>query len=190
MAHRSFAFRQPNPALFLEARLQDAWRNAVTSARKGKSHSVFGELFEVDPTEGWSPPDDPPHRRWRDEWETLGFVLEPPLFALFRRPVPDCPEAPLIASHQVPEYAGQMVRVEGLVATARNVVTEAGRPIQFVTLEDEHGFTEVTLFSGTCNQVPYLTVGPYVATGVVEDRNGAYTITARSFEKPECPAKS
>jgi hypothetical protein len=105
------------------------------------------------------------------------------LFSLFRRPVPEVKGAPLIGSHEVPRHAGRRVRVQGLVATARNVYTEDGRPIQFVTLEDEHGLSEVTLFGGTCEQVPYLTLGPYVATGVVEERYGAHTITAQRFER-------
>ena len=92
---------------------------------------------------------------------------------------------PLVASHRLPEYAGRPVRVAGLVATARHVFTEDGRPLQFVTLEDEHGLAEVTLFPGTCPQVPYLTMGPYVATGVVEERYGAHTLTARGFERLE-----
>jgi hypothetical protein len=43
----------------------------------------------------------------------------------------------------------------------------------------------VTLFPGGCAQVPYLTLGPYAATGVVEDRFGAATLTARRFERLE-----
>jgi DNA polymerase III alpha subunit len=178
------------PALVLEARLQDAWRSAVCPGKRGGppeggGSAPSGELFRTDPAEGWSPPDDPPERRWRDEWETLGFVLGPPLLALFRRSVPEVPGAPLIGSHEVPNHVGRLVRVRGLVATGRNVWTEDGRPIQFVTLEDEHGLAEVTLFGGTCAQVPYLTLGPYVATGVVEERFGAVTLTARRFERVE-----
>ncbi len=163
------------PALFLEARLREAWRRQERSE----------ELFVADPTEGWAPPDDPPERRWHDEWETLGFVLGPPLFALFKRPLP-ARGAPLVASHEVPARTGRLVRVQGLVATMRHTYSADDRPIQFVTLEDEHGFVEVTLFSGTCARVPpYLTMGPYVATGVVEERQGAYGVTARAFERAE-----
>jgi DNA-directed DNA polymerase III PolC len=171
------------PALVLEARLQDAWRSAVCSA--GAPRSEPGELFRVDPADGWSPPNDPPEQRWRDEWETLGFVLGPPLLSLFRRDVPGGKGPPLIGSHEVPRCSGRRVRVQGLVATARNVYTEAGKPVQFVTLEDEHGLAEVTLFGGTCEQVPYLTMGPYLATGMVEERYGAHTITAQRFERME-----
>ncbi len=155
------------PELFLEAEV-------------GLPHG--GELFALDPAAGWVPPDDPPDRRWRDEWRILGFVLGPPLYSLFRPRLPaDGP--PLIASHELPHHAGRMVRVQGLVATARLTHTEAGRPLQFITLEDEHGLTEVTIFDGTCPPVPYLTMGPYVAAGTVEDRYGALTITARHVER-------
>ena len=95
---------------------------------------------------------------------------------------------PLIGSGEVGAHAGRLVRVQGLVATARHVVTEDGRPLQFVTLEDEHGLVEVTLFPGTCPQVPYLTMGPYVATGAVEEQCGVFTLTARSFERTESGA--
>src|SRR5262249_15006314 len=71
------------PALVLEARLQDrgGFSSRAGSVSDGQKPSLTlpapgpkpGELFAHDPTEGWSPPDDPPERRWRDEWETLGF---------------------------------------------------------------------------------------------------------------------
>jgi DNA-directed DNA polymerase III PolC len=160
------------PAHFLEADLQD-----------GTGAAEDAELFPGDLAGEWSPTDYDDRRRLRDEWQLFGFVLGPPLFALFRRPEPPGEEkAPLIASHQLPEYAGRTVRVQGLVATARHVFTEDDRPLQFVTLEDEHGLAEVTLFPGTCPQVPYLTIGPYVATGVVEEQHGVFTVTARNFE--------
>jgi error-prone DNA polymerase len=149
----------------------------------GEGGRAPGELFALDPTDGWSPPDDPPEQRWRHEWETLGFILTGSLFSHFRRPVPPLRGVPLIGSHEVAAHPGRLVRVQGLVATGRHVWTEDGRPVQFVTLEDDHGLTEVTLFDGTCAQVPYVTMGPYVAMGVVEERFGSHTITARRFER-------
>jgi DNA polymerase III alpha subunit len=155
------------PALFLEAEI-------------GTPHE--GELFSLDPAEGWSPPDDPPDRRWRDEWRILGFVLGPPLYSLFRPRLP-VSGPPLVDSVDLHRHAGRTVRVQGLVATARLTHTEAGKPLQFITLEDERGLSEVTIFAGTCRPLPYLTIGPYVATGAVEDRHGAVTLTARSVTR-------
>jgi DNA-directed DNA polymerase III PolC len=161
-----------------ELELLAAGQALARSASEGRA----GELFSLDPTEGWRPPDDPPLRKLRDQWQAFGFVLGPPLFSLFPHASADG-RPPLVASAELARHAGQLVRVQGLVATARNVVTEDGRPLQFVTLEDEVGLSEVTLFDGTCPQVPYLTIGPYVAAGVVEERHGAVTLTAREFRR-------
>jgi DNA-directed DNA polymerase III PolC len=163
------------PALFLEADLQDRVR------------TDDAELFPGELGREWSPADYDARRRLRDQWQLFGFVLGLPLFALFRRAEPPgaAEDPPLIASQEVPGYAGRPVRVQGLVATARHVFTQDGRPLQFVTLEDEHGLAEVTLFPGTCPQVPYLTIGPYMATGEVEEQHGVFTVTARGFERLE-----
>jgi DNA polymerase-3 subunit alpha/error-prone DNA polymerase len=156
------------PALFLEADL----RNAVPPA---------GELFATDLADGWKPVDYPDRRRWRDEWQLLGFVAGPPLLSLFPRPnLP--PKPPLVTSDRLADYAGRLVRVRGLVATARHAVAEDGGQVQFVTLEDEHGLNEVTLFPRVCPLVQHLTLGPYVATGTVEDRYGSLGINAQKFD--------
>src|SRR5207248_5613700 len=118
-------------------------------------------------------------RRLRDEWELLGFILGPPLMSLFRSQLP----GDLVTSRDLPEHVGRVVRVAGLVATARHTPTSDGRDMQFVTLEDEWGLIEVTLFPGTCPPVAYLTLGPYLVTGVVEEQYGVLTVTARRFEK-------
>ena len=157
------------PALFLEADLQDRIKT------KGP------ELLPCRPADDWSPPDYDERRRLRDEWSLLGFVVGPPLFSLFRRPAPASGEPPFIRTNQIADYCGRSVRLQGLVATARQAHMQDGRPVQFVTLEDEHGLAEVTLFPGECPAVPYLTMGPYTATGVVEEQHGVCTITAQGF---------
>ena len=120
---------------------------------------------------------------WHDEWRLLEFVLGPPLLSLFRRPLPPDKNAPLIRSDELSAYRGRRVRVYGLVATARHAFTADDRPLQFVTLEDEHGLVEVTLFPGTCPQVAYLMMGPYLASGLVDDHYGVLTVTADKFER-------
>src|SRR5207245_1351121 len=86
-------------------------------------------------------------------------------------------------SRELPRHLGRTVRVEGLVATARYAWTRDERAVQFISLEDELGLAEVSLFDGECLAVPYLTMGPYVATGVVEEQHGVFTVTARTFER-------
>jgi DNA-directed DNA polymerase III PolC len=162
-------FGRPRPALFLEAELQD---------RAGPGN---GELFPAGFGADWSPTDYADLRKLQEEWELLGFVVGPPLYSLFRKPGPPAPGPPLIKSCELPQYLGRTVRVEGLVATARYAWTRDDRPVQFISLEDEYGLAEVTLFEGECYPVPHLTIGPYVATGVVEEQFGVFTMTAAAF---------
>jgi DNA-directed DNA polymerase III PolC len=163
-------FGHPRPALFLQAELQDLVRGEGP------------ELFAAGGVD-WAPEDYPDLRRLQDEWELLGFVVGPPLFSLCRRPGPLPPGPPLVKSRELPRHLGRIVRVEGLVATARYAWTRDERAVQFISLEDEYGLAEVSLFDGECLAVPYLTMGPYAATGVVEEQHGVFTVTARSFER-------
>jgi DNA polymerase III alpha subunit len=150
------------PALFLEADLEEPGDDA--------------ELFPLAPD--WSPAEYEAGRRLRDEWELLGFVAGPPALSLFR---PGLPPG-LVSSRELAAHAGRVVRVVGLPATSREALTREGKAMQFVTLEDEWGFIEVTLFPGTCPPVPHLSVGPYLAAGLVEDQFGVITLTAHSFQ--------
>jgi len=156
---------RPRPALFLEADLRDRDKRQA-------------DLFGVGPDD-WLPNDYDEGRRLRDEWGLLGFVVGPPLMSLLRPKLP----RHLIRSCDLPNHIGQPVRVAGVVATARHTLTAKGRPMQFVTLEDEWGLIEVTLFAGTCALAPYLTLGPYLVEGSVEEHYGVLTVNAGSFER-------
>lgn len=161
---------RPRPALFLDAELQDL--------RK----SGDGDLFTGPSDEGWAPADYAPLRRLTDEWLLLGFVTGPPLLSLLRRPWAKDRRAPLITATQVPAHVGRRVCVEGLVATARHMLMDDGRAMQFITLEDATGLSEVTLFPGTCPPVPHLRLGPYLATGIIEEQYGVCTLTAERLD--------
>jgi DNA-directed DNA polymerase III PolC len=179
------------PALFLEAELQDRGQRTEdrgrrtedggqrTEDRNGEQRGwLFPDSWLLTPDSwGWSPANYDAGRRLRDEWELLGFIVGPRLLSLFRPELPrDC-----VISRELSEYVGRSVRVAGVVATARHTPMADGRTMQFVTLEDEWGLIEVTLFPGSCPLVAYLSLGPYVATGVVEEQYGVLTVTARSF---------
>jgi DNA polymerase III alpha subunit len=115
-----------------------------------------------------------------DEWELLGCVVGPPLLALFRGRLP----AGLVRSCDLAGHVGRQVRVAGVVATYRDTQTAGGRDMQFISLEDEWGLSEITLFPGTCPPLPHLRLGPYVATGIVEESLGVYTVNAHDVSLP------
>jgi DNA-directed DNA polymerase III PolC len=152
------------PNLFLEVDLQDGTRSR-------------NELFADDGELAWLPRDYEADRRRADEWQLLGFVVDRPLMALFRPHLP----GGLLRSVDLPKYKGRRIRTAGVVATGRFAHTERGVEMQFITLEDEWGLLEVTLFPGTCSLLSHLTLGPYVVVGVVEEQFGVFTVTAEQF---------
>jgi DNA polymerase-3 subunit alpha/error-prone DNA polymerase len=150
------------PGLFLDAELQDH-----AAAGAGDLFDDMGDLY-------WLPKDYDAGRRLRDEWRLLGFVVGPALMGLFR---PRLPKG-LVRSVELPQYHGCRIRTAGVVATGRFAYTEKGLEMQFITLEDEWGLMEVTIFPGTCALLTHLTLGPYVVTGVVDEQFGVFTVTA------------
>lgn len=174
---------RPRAALFLEV---DLTLKSEVKRTKDEGHQAQGDLpFDLGPLSfvlpgepSWVPRDDAERRR-RDEWELLGFVVGEPMMAMFRSRLP----RGLVSSREVPKYVGRRVRVAGLVAAARQTTTLDGRPMQFITLEDEHGLVEVTLFPGACPLIPYLTLGPYLVAGTVEDHHGVASVAATRVQK-------
>jgi DNA polymerase III alpha subunit len=140
---------------------------------------VANRLFDDDPDPAWAPADYTSWKRLHDEWDVLGFVVGPPMMALFR---PSLPRA-LQTSRDLAGHVGKPIRLAGLVATARLTPMADGRTMQFITLEDEWGQVDVTLFPGTCPPLPYLTLGPYLVRGVVEEQYDVLTVTAQSLQK-------
>ncbi len=152
------------PGLFLEADLLD--------------HAAGeGELFEDVADLAWLPSNYDIERRRRDEWHLLGFIADVPMLSLWRSRLP----GGLVRSVDLPRYKGRRVRTAGLVATGRFAHTEKGLEMQFITLQDEWGLMEVTVFPGTCPLMTHLTLGPYVASGVVDEQFGVFTITAEAL---------
>jgi DNA polymerase-3 subunit alpha len=166
---------QSRPQLFAEFEM------VSRSSKKSDMPATlpFGSRRNGVDEERWSPPDYAIERRLRDEWEILGFAVGAPLMSLFRHRVP----ADVVSSRDLRKFAGQRVRVAGLVATARTARMEDGRDMQFVTLQDEYGLMEMTLFPGSCPLQPYLRLGPYLVTGMVEEQYDVISVTAEQFEE-------
>jgi DNA-directed DNA polymerase III PolC len=158
------ALKRSRPALLLELALETG-RPAPTDL-----FPAAGGPWPYD----WMPEDDPLEKLWAAEWELLGFLIGPVAMELCRADLPPG----LDDSRTLADRVGARVRLAGLVATARVTSTQRGEPMQFVTLEDEWGLFDVTLFPDACRQAPYLALGPYVVEGVVEEQLGVVTVTA------------
>jgi DNA-directed DNA polymerase III PolC len=165
---------QSRPALMLEAAIEAP---RLLRAAGVLTPSFFaatdGESWPYD----WKPADYSQVRQWREEWDHLGFLAGPPLMVLFRPFLPK----DLQDSRHLASRIGRPIRLAGLVATGRHTETKNGEEMQFITLEDEWGLVDVTLFHRLCPPVPHLGVGPYIVEGDVDEQHGVLTVTARRF---------
>jgi DNA polymerase III alpha subunit len=169
---------QSRASLMLEAALEEVHpERSSFFADAATAHSgVSGPHTPVWPFD-WMPADYSQVRQWKEEWERLGFLAGPPVMELFR---PFLPHG-LHDSRCLSSLLGRPIRLAGLVATGRHTETKNGEEMQFITLEDEWGLVDVTLFPRICPPLAHLTMGPYLVEGEVEEQYGVLTVTARRF---------
>jgi DNA polymerase III alpha subunit len=77
------------------------------------------------------------------------------------------------------------VRAAGCLAATKPVHTKKGEFMRFLTLEDETGMVEVTVFPGAYRRWGHVLrdPGPYLVEGKVESDHGAVSITADRLER-------
>ena len=93
-------------------------------------------------------------------------------------------DSPLVTSRDLPRSVGRIVRIAGMLEAQRTAATQKGDAMMFLTMDDEYGVFEVTLFPDICRAFggSLGRYGPYVITGKVEEQYGAVTVTAQRVE--------
>jgi DNA polymerase III alpha subunit len=165
--------------LLLEARLLRKARayQAARSAAEGLALAGGGDEHRV--------PDLPPPSREQSlawELEHLGFALDEHPLALCRGDLP--PE--LVPASDVKEApTGRRLRTAGIAIASRHHPTEKGEPMVFLTLEDEGGVVETTLFPAAYRRWGHLLkdAGPFVVEGTVDRHHGVATLTVERMER-------
>ncbi|HEU4334844.1 MAG TPA: DNA polymerase III subunit alpha, partial [Candidatus Eisenbacteria bacterium] len=119
-------------------------------------------------------------RRW--EFEVLGMSPGMHLMEFLRAGRDFSRE---LTSARLAEFAGRRVRVAGVLDALRVTGSSAGGAMEFLTLEDEAGVFEVTVFPDAYRRFAASVhgPGPYVVTGRVEDHLGAISVTAERIER-------
>ena len=162
------AFGHPRPQLMMELELQDS--------RLPKTASRGRRLVTAEPS---TPPvaSDFSHRRkYIDERRMLGFSVREHIMALHRSALAGATD---IDSRRLARHVGRRVRIAGVVEALRTTPTQKGRHMMFLTLEDEFGLFEVTVFPNAFRRRADLTrYGPYIVAGRVEEQYGIVTMTA------------
>ena len=156
-------------------------------AMRGKSGD---ELFAAFTEGNWATPRLPEftsaERLWL-EWSVLDLCVGEHPMDLFRR---DGPAREAIPCRDAEQRVGERVRVAGILAARRTVPTKNGDRMQFVTLEDETGLVECTLFPDAYVKHRGLVrnLGPYLAEGRIEEQYGAPTLNVERIRRIPPPA--
>jgi DNA-directed DNA polymerase III PolC len=148
--------------------------------RRGASRarSEGGDLFAADVPAVWSTPRlaefSSAERLWL-EWAVLSLcVSDHPMRVLrWEGGIP-----PAVSCRDAEARSGRRVRVAGILAARRTVSTATEKRMQFLTLEDETGLVECTLFPDvyTRHRGVVRGLGPYVVEGRIEAQYGAPTL--------------
>jgi DNA polymerase III alpha subunit len=166
------AFERPRPALMMELNLV---------CRLPKAPGSTGTLLPASTAVPAPPGDYPCPRKYFDERAILGFSVREHIMQTMRPPLEGLTDAD---SRDIPSARGQRVRLAGVLEAYRTTRTDKGEPMMFLTMDDEYGLFEVTMFSDLCRRMRLnpSCYGPYVVTGRVEDQYDSLSVTAESVK--------
>jgi DNA-directed DNA polymerase III PolC len=122
-------------------------------------------------------------KKWRDEWDLIGFsVVRHPVVWIRRM----LARAGVVRSGAMASRIGRRTRLCGVAAAARKVETSRGGSMCFVTLSDEDGLFEMTLFPDAYRRARLVLAeggfGPFIVEGRVESQYDAITLAATKVE--------
>ncbi len=121
-------------------------------------------------------------KKYWDEYDALEIFINCHPMKLFKQNqiAPN-----LTDSKNIEKKIGKLVTISGILAARRGAETKRKEKMMFITLEDEKGLFEVTLFPSVYRKYRYLfkDYGPYLVKGRVEDQYGAITITAEVIKR-------
>ncbi|MCY2928102.1 MAG: DNA polymerase III subunit alpha [Planctomycetota bacterium] len=118
-----------------------------------------------------------PGRKFLDEWNLLGFSVGPHMLSLYRPGLTGLTGAD---SRGLGALVGRTVVIAGMLEARRLTRTQAGREVLFLTLDDEYGLFEATVFPAAARELPrtFDAYGPYAVSGKVERQYDSVGIAA------------
>ena len=91
---------------------------------------------------------------------------------------------PRIRAKDLEQYMGKVVTLIGWLLTEKIVSTKKGEPMEFITLEDQTGMYDATVFPNSYRQYCHLlaTNQAYVVTGLVKEHFLTVTVTVKTLQ--------
>lgn len=120
-------------------------------------------------------------KKFEDEWELLALSARGHPMTFLRGSLP---LNGWVKTSEVCGHVGEEVAIAGIVSAARVTNTMKGEQMAFLTIEDEYGICEATLFPDVFRRVRKRMrgMGLFVVTGKVENQYDAVTLTAENLE--------
>jgi len=120
-------------------------------------------------------------RKAGEEMRILGFTIGQHPMAFLRADAEACG---CIPAADLTDHVGERVAVAGLLAARKETETARSRDLAFITIEDETGLAEATVFPAVYRRIaPILShLGPFRFEGKVECRYGATSLIADRVE--------
>lgn len=141
---------------------------------------VFASQPTATPTYIPIPMEYSPQKRLRHELALFGFPLRCHPLDLFKEALATTSH---IMAEDLDQYVGKDVTLIGWLLTEKIVSTKKGEPMEFMTLEDQTGMYDATVFPATYRQYCHLlaTNQAYVLTGLIEADLSTVTVTVRTL---------
>jgi len=159
------------PALMIELDLALAVRRS--GARTHSSPGLFAGGGMI--CTGRSPEDYSPRRKYIDQRRILGISTGPHIMELYR---PHLHRTVNATSRDLSARVDKRVTIAGMPEARRTTRTQKGREMTFLTLDDEFGLFEVTVFPGASKARQSGGYEPYIVTGRIQQQYDTITITA------------
>ena len=142
-----------------------------------------GALLSAEPTVPECAGDYSHRRKYTDERKILGFSVREHIVALFRPRLEGLTDAD---SRHLPHRVGRRIRIAGVLEAHRTTQTQRGQTMRFLTLDDEYGLFEATVFPSVSRglRISLAQYGPYIIEGKVENQYDTLTLTADRLTLP------
>lgn len=178
---------------FLE-RLKPEVAQVVLLIKAGCFDSIAGELtrpallWRLFAAQATKPPGHVPippeysfEQRLTHELKLFGFPLSCHPLDLFQDVLARTPH---VAAKDLAQHIGEDVTVIGWLVTEKIISTKKGEPMEFITLEDQTGLYDATVFPNTYRRYCHLlaTNHAYVVTGLVEQQFSTVTLTVKELQ--------
>jgi len=157
------------------------WSRSRHAKRREEGLTIAGMEREIEKLTAPSLPNYTLEEKLRHEREHFGFTVSAHPIELYRKAIP----SGVIKAADLPLWIGKTIKIAGWLVHSKRTATVHHEYMKFLTLEDETGIFEATLFPRVYAEHGHILHdrGPYIITGEVEEDHGYIIVTAKNLRR-------